>query len=88
MVLVGAELAERRLRAVARLLAVVVAAVRRRGHRESRGLLGFVQAVVVARGNLVRMHIGAEVLKHAGHRRVASERSGLGICAREETLDW
>lgn len=48
VVLVGAELAERRSCAVARLLAVVVAAVRRRGHRQSRGLLRLVQAVVTA----------------------------------------
>lgn len=57
VVLVRAELAKRRPCAMARLLAVVIAAVRRRGHWESRGLLRFVQAVVVAWGNLVRMHI-------------------------------
>lgn len=57
VVLVGAELAERRPCAVARLLAVVITAVRCRGHRQSRGVLRFVQAVVTARGNLVRMHI-------------------------------
>lgn len=57
VVLVRAELAKWRPCAMARLLAVVIAAVRRRGHWESRGLLRFVQAVVVAWGNLVRMHI-------------------------------
>lgn len=57
VVLVRAQLAERRSCAMARLLAVVVAAVRRRGHRQSRGLLRLVQAVVTAWGNLVRMHI-------------------------------
>lgn len=48
VVLVRAQLAERRPCAMARLLAVVVAAVRRRGHRQSRGLLRLVQAVVTA----------------------------------------
>lgn len=48
VVLVRAELAKGRSCAMAWLLAVVVAAVRRRGHRQSRGLLGLVQAVVTA----------------------------------------
>lgn len=72
MVLVGAELAEGRPRAVARLLAVVVVTVRGRGHRQSGRLLRLVQAVVAARGNVVGMHIGArQVLKDPGHRPVS-----------------
>lgn len=71
VVLVGAELAEGRSGAVARLLAVVVVTVRGRGHRQGRGLLRLVQAVVAAWGNLVGMHIGAQVLKDPGHRPVS-----------------
>lgn len=56
VILVRAQLSK--WRAVARLLVVVIAAVRRRGHRQGRGLLRFMQTVVIAWGNLVRMHIG------------------------------
>lgn len=67
VVLVRTELAKWRAGAVPRLLAVVEAAVRRRGHGQGRGLLRLVQAVVTVRGNLVRMHISVQVLKNPRH---------------------
>lgn len=67
VVLVGAELAERRPGAVPWLLVVVKTTVRRRGDRQSRRLLRFVQAVVIVWGNLVRMHICVQVLKNPRH---------------------
>lgn len=67
VVLVGAELAKGRPGAVPWLLVVVKTAVRRRGDRQSRGLLRFVQAVVTVWGNLVRMHICVQVLKNPRH---------------------
>lgn len=83
VILVRAELAKWRAGAVTRLLAVIVAAVRRRGHWQRRGLLRFVQAVVIAWGNLVWMHIGVQVLKDPGHLRIGAEQPP-NLCAKKK----
>lgn len=77
VILEGTELRKGRSAArVSVLGAVVIAAVRGRGHRQGGGLLRLVQAVVVSGGHLVGVHISAEVLKNAGH---------LEICAKLQT---